>query len=668
MPIKVRYNGLEIDGNLLPLYSGAIHYWRLEPERWDGLLDKVKGLGFQVIETYVPWSIHELAPGEFDFGRIQAAKNLDRFLTLAEERGLKAIVRPGPHINSELEDFGYPRRILDQERFWALDAEGAPMVLMGQTHHFKVPSHANEDLITEFEPFLAHLAPILQKHLHPHGCVVALQVDNETGYFFRPGPYDLDYSAPSLALYRHFLELKYRQLKGMNDAHGVKLKAFADAEAPRDPFAKTRGEARQRLDWVEYKEYQLLWSLSKLTELFRAKGLGSVPLFQNYYGVWETPFNIPDVEKDSGLEFVGLDSYPHKENGAWALDQARYLAASSSFAYFPEFGSGSWPLGIRARDLADQEATVLLPIMGGAKGLNFYMTVERDRWLGCPISAQGVERPELANLMRRFLDFVKTQEWHKATPQNQGLIVSSREAQWIRHASMRAGHFSERGFFPDALWTTPIHPEHFGAKSSFESFTVFGDAAKQWAREAQYPFGLADSGIPSDKLRKHTFAVVSAWGLWDESFARRLRSYVESGGLLIMGPELPALNTRFQALESFKDIVIESGKPLNVGDGKILLMSEFDGKALSAFLKKSRVLPELTLSDPGLDLALHKLAGRSILFVRNPTAENRSCVVYHEGKFVLKPLWSREKFLGAVEERDVRLAPYETKVWELIPC
>jgi len=35
---------------------------------------------------------------------------------------------------------------------------------------------------------------------------------------------------------------------------------------------------------------------------------------------------------------------------------------------------------------------------------------------------------------------------------------------------------------------------------------------------------------------------------------------------------------------------------------------------------------------------------------------------------VLKPLWAGSKFLGAVEEREVRLEPRETRVWEVIPC
>jgi len=92
-------------------------------------------------------------------------------------------------------------------------------------------------------------------------------------------------------------------------------------------------------------------------------------------------------------------------------------------------------------------------------------------------------------------------------------------------------------------------------------------------------------------------------------------------------------------------------------------LKSFDAKAVANFIRKGKVVPEVTLSDNTLDLALHKSGGRIILFVRNPHADERPCTVMHEGKFVLKPLWTSGKFLGAVEERDVKLAPHEIGVW-----
>jgi hypothetical protein len=127
------------------------------------------------------------------------------------------------------------------------------------------------------------------------------------------------------------------------------------------------------------------------------------------------------------------------------------------------------------------------------------------------------------------------------------------------------------------------------------------------------------------------------------------------------------LNNRFEALKAFEGLEPEAGKPLLVGDGRILWLPEWDEKAAAAFLRKGKVFADISLSDPSLELALHKAGGRILLFVRNPHAQTRPASVLREGKFVLKPLWSSGKFLGGVEEREVSLDAHEIKVWELIP-
>jgi beta-galactosidase len=668
MAIKVRYNGLEIDGNLLPLFSGSFHYWRSAREDWAGIFDQVKALGFGMVETYVPWAVHELAEGEFDFGRQDERKDLDAWLTLAAQKGLKAILRPGPCINSELPDFGYPERILHDPAYYALDGQGAPVVLTHQTSSFAVPSYANERLFEQFDVFLSDLAPIIQKHLHPHGCVVALQVDNELGYFFRTGAYDMDYSEAALKLWAHFLDLKYRKVGELNKAWGVKLASFDEAPAPRRNEAKDLAGLRACVDWVEYKEYQILWGLTRLAELYRSRGLGSVPFFHNFYGPWTTPYNVAEIEADAGIDFCGLDSYPHADSATWAVDQARYLVNTSRLAYFPEYGAGSWPFGFRVRDEHDQASTMLAPIMGGARGVNFYMLVERERWLGSPLDVKGRRREAMAGLYERFNTFLKESDWLKAAPQNQGLLLHSREAQWHQAAFDRPLSFGEARVYPVALHHTDEPSGLFGeGQPGWAAQDAFREAAKGYADSQHFSYGLADNAIATDKLKRHAFCIATLAPFIDEGLARHLRSYVEEGGQLIVGPAWPARNARFEALKAFDGLQPEAGKPLLVGDGRILWLPEWDEKAATAFLRKGKVFADIALSDPTLQLALHKAAGRSLVFVRNPHGEARKASVLREGKFVLKPLWASGKFLGGVEEREVSLEPHEIKVWELIP-
>ena len=669
MAIKVRYNGLEIDGNLLPLFSGTFHYWRSAREDWAGIFDQVKALGFSVVETYVPWSVHESADGGFDFGRLDPRKDLDAWLALAAHKGFKVLLRPGPCINSELHDFGYPERILHDESLCALDGEGNPVVLSHQTSSFRVPSYADERLYTAFDAFLAELAPQVQKHLHPHGPVVAVQVDNEQGYFFIPEAFNMDYSQASLKLWSHFLDLKYRTVGALNRAWGLKHKAFEEAEAPRRAPGEgaTRADLRRALDWVEYKEYQILWALSRLSQMFRDRGLGSVPFFHNFFGPWTTPYNIPEVEADAGIDFCGLDAYPHADGALYTVDQARYLSNSSRLAFFPEYGAGSWPFGYPVRDEHDQACTMLAPLMGGAKAVNFYMVVERDRWLGSPLDNKGRRRESMAGLFERFNAFVRDTEWVKSTPQNQGLLLQAREGQWLEMAFKRPLSFNEWRFLAPALHKAP-EPAGLlgdGAPKGSEVAAFYG-ASRAFSAENHFSFGLGDSAVPLERLKRHAFVIASLPSFIDEGLAKRLRGYVEEGGQLIVGPAWPSLNARFEPLKAWEGLTPEAGKPLAVGEGRLLWQPVFDAKATAAHLRKGKVFADITLSDPTLELALHKSGGRNLLFVRNPHAETRQAKVQREGKFVLKPLWSTGKFLGAVEERDVTLAPHEIKVWDVL--
>src|SRR5215204_5290661 len=112
MRVEVGQNGLLIDGGEVPVYSGAMHYWRLERDVWPKILDRVQALGFGMLETYIPWSVHETSPGVFDWGEVDAPKDVEAFMRLCEERNMWLLVRPGPQVNAELTDFGYPEWVL----------------------------------------------------------------------------------------------------------------------------------------------------------------------------------------------------------------------------------------------------------------------------------------------------------------------------------------------------------------------------------------------------------------------------------------------------------------------------------------------------------------------------------------------------------------------------
>ncbi|MFE3449932.1 beta-galactosidase family protein [Nonomuraea sp. NPDC059194] len=85
--------------------SGAMHYFRTLPQQWPDRLGKLRAMGLDTVETYVPWNLHEPRPGEFVFDGLA---DLEGFLLAAAEADLRAIVRPGPYICAEWENGGLP--------------------------------------------------------------------------------------------------------------------------------------------------------------------------------------------------------------------------------------------------------------------------------------------------------------------------------------------------------------------------------------------------------------------------------------------------------------------------------------------------------------------------------------------------------------------------------
>lgn len=48
-----------LDKQPFKILSGAIHYFRIHPKDWYHSLYNLKALGFNTVETYIPWNLHE---------------------------------------------------------------------------------------------------------------------------------------------------------------------------------------------------------------------------------------------------------------------------------------------------------------------------------------------------------------------------------------------------------------------------------------------------------------------------------------------------------------------------------------------------------------------------------------------------------------------------------
>ena len=105
----VKGDHFEFDGTPLQIISGSIHYFRTVPDAWDDRLRKLKACGFNTVETYIPWNLHEPKEGKFVFDGIA---DIERFLQTAAKYDLHVILRPSQYICAEWEFGGMPSWLL----------------------------------------------------------------------------------------------------------------------------------------------------------------------------------------------------------------------------------------------------------------------------------------------------------------------------------------------------------------------------------------------------------------------------------------------------------------------------------------------------------------------------------------------------------------------------
>ncbi|XP_038646253.1 beta-galactosidase-like [Scyliorhinus canicula] len=107
--IDYEKNCFSKDGSCFRYISGSIHYFRVPHIYWKDRLQKMYMAGLNAIQVYVPWNYHETTPGVYDFSN---SKDVEYFLSLAQEMGLFVILRPGPYICAEWELGGLPAWLL----------------------------------------------------------------------------------------------------------------------------------------------------------------------------------------------------------------------------------------------------------------------------------------------------------------------------------------------------------------------------------------------------------------------------------------------------------------------------------------------------------------------------------------------------------------------------
>jgi len=350
----------------LPFYAGAMHYWRVERAHWAACLGAMRDLGLAIVETYVPWRVHEPAPGQRAWDR---ERDLAGFLEAAQAAGLAVVLRPGPHINAELTSFGMPDHVLGDPACQARTASGSPVWMPSPPRAWPVPSYASAAFRARVHDWFAAFADVVRPALAPDGPVVAIGVDNEAQMFFRVGAYDHDYHPDAIAAWR--------------EASGL------DGEPPRawDP-----GDAARCISWVRWKDQYIAHALGAFGKSLDDVGLGGIARFHNLPPVHPGLYDLRGIQRAIGGP-VGIDAYTARPQ--FRELRRRALAAVGNAAPLPiafEVGVGfaPWQPPLDDGDDPDRERDQLLNLLAvGIRGFNLFMAVERDRFYGAAIDRTG---------------------------------------------------------------------------------------------------------------------------------------------------------------------------------------------------------------------------------------------------------------------------------------
>lgn len=677
MPVTLDQQGLVLDDRNLPLVSGSVHYWRHSAKDWPLILDRMKDLGLRMICTYIPWSVHEAGRGTFDFGELDPSKKVGRFIDLAHQRGLKVLVRPGPHINAELTYFGFPPRLFEDPIFLARNSRGGLAYLPVPPRAFPVISYASEAFWSELEGWFDAAAGIIRPRLHPNGPIVGVQLDNELSYFFRTSAYDIDYHPDALARWREFVAEKYGGEYEAGEAYGVRTSA-SELPPPDDFTAREPHQVPFFLDWVEFKEALLTDTLARLRDMWRKRQVDDVVFFHNFpISEVSTPLNLPEAERY--VDYCGVDFYPHKHEYASLRRKLLFLAGQSRFPVSPEFASGCYPVWPPI-DLHDQEFTTKVAWMFGLRGINFYMIVERERWYGSPITRTGAKRRDYWDFYQshlQLLDRLRPWELRRKAPV---CILSARDYERFEAA---------------ATAVAPLPPLALGASVQHEDLCYEHDCG--FSRPVQalhakmmrgWEFALTKMGIPyvigstdlsADRLLEFETVICPTFEFLGQRAQQTLSDYVTAGGKLVCGPEIPTLDA---SMRDFSTLMTFAARPAERLDcetdvlvcpaveGEITLVTDvplpIDLLQPIAEVVAERLgwKPVYPATGP-CETSLHVGAGRRVLYVANPTAapQRPQITLPRPGESLLD-LETGHRFWGdtAVE---IDLQPYSVRILEV---
>jgi beta-galactosidase len=595
-----------------------MHYWRHPAEEWRAGLEAMRAMGLRLLDTYVPWGVHEKPNGDLDFGSGDRRLDIQSFLTIAHDVGLRCVLRPGPHINAELTFFGLPERIVWTPDCQARTPGGHPVVLPMVPVAFPVPSYASASFLEETARWYQAVGRAVSHLRWPDGPIVLVQVDNEGALYFRDGQYDQDYHPDAIKAFRRFLQSKYRKLAELRDAWGNPALDFANVEPPRRFDARLTRDLARHTDWAEFHELLLSGSMERMAASLVAAGFDGIPTTHNLpLGESATPLNPARM---TAIDLVGLDYY-HRASPSehWTILRRTTELVCRSEGRTPAFGAevgAGFPPFFAPLDERDSLYALMAALAYGLRGFNLYMAVERDRWIGAPIDPHGRPRP-MAALYARLMAGLDRTAFHTLLRRTPVRLVVPRSLRRLARATHAFGPLTPALFnVAGAGWRESVLERDFGLDAPpVMAAEAYLRAFERALHARGVPFAYAGGEtVELSTVGAQWIVCASAGGL-KPHLVDSLHAARKRGALVTMGPRAPELDGSMRPLKS----------PVDVGG---LEIEPLDDLARADALVAKRIdelgLPTWPVDPIDAHVAVHEDATGSprVVFVMNPTAQD----------------------------------------------
>ncbi len=575
--LKVANNKLVIGKEEYQPFSAEMHYFRVNKRHWSICFERIRKAGFRIISTCVPWNLHEFALGEYDFfGTTDHTRDLVVFLELSREFGFKVILHPGPFIDSDWKNGGYPDFLYNYPEIFAKGPTGesfrisnrnqvqgnqsssslsiseSPSLLafpdrgrreqeryaeypvkdQAETEKEVVFSSLHPRYLNHVKRYLAALSDLIKNYVYPKGPVILVKLDNGLGPFTlgrlteNLAPFRQDYNEHvTNVLYPEFLQTKYGEIKKLSQLYGEKHSDFKNVKPLVEFKISQPHHLIKYFDWISFKEKMLTDYVLKLKEIylsFDVPPLFSTDLFMS--GDFSVPFNWKNLESDE--LFVGINPDKGADDYVELVRHLRYFSTCCKFPWSSEF-----PVGSRAdapRDgekyfpVSPRKVKFLLTtaLSSGIRGFNYHMFVGRDHWYDAPLANDGTIQPNF-DLIKKFTDLAGKIGLNHLKSSPQVGLANYRPYLWFDFLTHASGIKTGENFTYLPLL---ISKTHKGLSQDFINLKL--------------GFGMPDLGLP-ESLKEFPVIFVPCAEFMDQESQKLLVRLAKEGKNLILFGLLP---------------------------------------------------------------------------------------------------------------------------------